>query len=104
MIADRFFRDALLQSLNDIMYQATACAPSDEVYLTIRSTYESAIAFVGIHERNPERVIHELDQRFERCDPRMMFVYDHIKECVKRGLLLTFEEYAELARRFPRCR
>lgn len=101
MIADRAFMTELFNALDGFMFETEA---TGDLFEQIKNNYDVAITFVGTHERNPERVIHELDMRFERCDPRYMFVYDHIKECVKRGLVLTHGEYAEMARKFPRCR
>lgn len=107
MIADRAFMSEILNVLEHILWELeTPDGPASTLAacLSVKSHYDNAIAFVGLFERNPERVVHELDRQFERCDPRYMFVYDHIKECVKRGLVITYGEYAEMARKFPRCR
>lgn len=51
-----------------------------------------------------EGMCRALDESFAQCDSEFAFVYDHVKECFRRDYVLSYYEYMELNRRFPRTR
>lgn len=73
-------------------------------FAAVKSAYESALDILRLTPMNPDRAALRLDDAFATCDHRFMFVYDHIKECVRRNAVLEYQEYSYLSKRFPRIR
>lgn len=96
-----------LHELREWIPELTSEACADELagaHALIAAAYSDAMCIIERNKHMPERLIDELDRSFNECDFSVMFVYDHIKECVQREMILTHGAYVCLSRRFPRAR
>ena len=87
-----------IQDLDNIIYES-----KEGFDATLKHHYHVAIAvLVDVPQTFAEERLNVL---FNTCEPACFaFAYDHVRECFRRGYVLSYTEYEELNRRFPRVR